>query len=43
MARIGFARLRGVTVGLVAMSGGQVRVTDGRGGILRLEIPFRFR
>jgi len=42
MARIGFTCLRGMTVGLMAMSGGQVRVTGGGGRVLRLEIAFRF-
>jgi hypothetical protein len=42
MARIGFTRFRGIIVGLMAMSGGEVGVTGGGGRILRLEIAFRF-
>ena len=42
MPRIGFTRLRGVIVGLMAMPSGEVGVTSGGGRVLRLEIAFRF-
>jgi hypothetical protein len=42
MTRVGFTRFRRVIVGLMAMSGGEVGMTGGGGGVLRLEIAFRF-
>jgi hypothetical protein len=41
MPRIDFASFRGVVIGLMAMSGGEVGVA-GRRRVLRLEIAFRF-
>jgi hypothetical protein len=42
MPRIDFTGFRGVIIGLMAMSGGEVGVAGSGGRVLRLEIAFRF-
>jgi hypothetical protein len=42
MARVGFTGFRGVIIGLMAVPSGEERVPGGGGGVLCLEVSFRF-
>ena len=42
MARMDFAGFCCKIIGLVTVSGSEIRVISGGGGLLRFEVPFRF-